>query len=180
MERFRKIELLDIIERITIENNTKPCIKDVLIWVNKDIHVEDFDDYASYFKMVLNEPVLRYYVKLYGLSDLLSKKNDKNKNPDYDMIESIREKFKAGGDDKSKNSRFTDTELRDIIQEYTKAYGKKPSVIDLTRYINTNSEKYKKATDNGKAYVTDGSVRYYINLYGLRELIQELKTRRKT
>ena len=99
MKRFQKKELLREIKNYTITFNKKPTVKELVLFINNHYNPEDYITYDDYISKIVNDSIVRKYIKEYNLKQFLYNKNtpqidiesidklldfDENDNIDYD------------------------------------------------------------------------------------------------
>lgn len=84
MKRFQKKELLQEIKNYTITFNKKPTVKELVLFINNHYKPEDYITYDDYISKIVNDSIVRKYIKEYNLKQFIYNKN----TPQID-IESI-------------------------------------------------------------------------------------------
>ena len=84
MKRFQKKELLQEIKNYTITFNKKPTVKELVLFINNHYNQEDYITYDDYISKIVNDSIVRKYIKEYNLKQFIYNKN----TPQID-IESI-------------------------------------------------------------------------------------------
>ena len=84
MKRFQKKELLQEIKNYTINFNKKPTVKELVLFINNHYNPEDYITYDDYISKIVNDSIVRKYIKEYNLKQFIYNKN----TPQID-IESI-------------------------------------------------------------------------------------------
>ena len=84
MKRFQKKELLQEIKNYTITFNKKRTVKELVLFINNHYNPEDYITYDDYISKIVNDSIVRKYIKEYNLKQFLYNKN----TPQID-IESI-------------------------------------------------------------------------------------------
>ena len=84
MKRFQKKELLQEIKNYTITFNKKPTVKELVLFINNHYDPEDCITYDDYISKIVNDSIVRKYIKEYNLKQFIYNKN----TPQID-IESI-------------------------------------------------------------------------------------------
>ena len=84
MKRFQKKELLQEIKTYTITFNKKPTVKELVLFINNHYNPEDYITYDDYISKIVNDSIVRKYIKIYNLKQFIYNKN----TPQID-IESI-------------------------------------------------------------------------------------------
>lgn len=84
MKHFQKKELLQEIKNYTITFNKKPTVKELVLFINNHYNPEDYITYDVYISKIVNDSIVRKYIKEYNLKQFIYNKN----TPQID-IESI-------------------------------------------------------------------------------------------
>ena len=84
MKRFQKKELFQEIKNYTITFNKKPTVKELVLFINNHYKPEDYMTYDDYISKIVNDSIVRKYIKEYNLKQFIYNKN----TPQID-IESI-------------------------------------------------------------------------------------------
>lgn len=75
MKRFQKKELLQEIKNYTITFNKKPTVKELVLFINNHYNPEDYITYDDYISKIVNDSIVRKYIKEYNLKQFLYNKN---------------------------------------------------------------------------------------------------------
>ena len=75
MKRFQKKELLQEIKNYKITFNKKPTVKELVLFINNHYDPEDYITYDDYISKVVNDSIVRDYIKEYNLKQFIYNKN---------------------------------------------------------------------------------------------------------
>ena len=75
MKRFQKKELLQEIKNYTITFNKKPTVKELVLFINNHYKPEDYITYDDYISKIVNDSIVRKYIKVYNLKQFIYNKN---------------------------------------------------------------------------------------------------------
>ena len=75
MKRFQKKELLQEIKNYTITFNKKPTVKELVLFINNHYKPEDYITYDDDISKIVNDSIVRNYIKEYNLKQFLYNKN---------------------------------------------------------------------------------------------------------
>ena len=75
MTRFQKKELLQEIKNYTITFNKKPTVKELVLFINNHYKPEDYITYDDYISKIVNDSIVRKYIKEYNLKQFIYNKN---------------------------------------------------------------------------------------------------------
>ena len=75
MKRFQKKELLQEIKNYTITFNKKPTVKELVLFINNHYNPEDYITYDDYISKIVNDSIVRKYIKVYNLKQFIYNKN---------------------------------------------------------------------------------------------------------
>ena len=75
MKRFQKKELLQEIKNYTITFNKKPTVKELVLFINNHYNPEDYITYDNYISKIVNDSIVRKYIKEYNSKQFIYNKN---------------------------------------------------------------------------------------------------------
>ena len=75
MKRFQKKELIQEIKNYTITFNKKPTVKELVLFINNHYNPEDYIIHDDYISKIVNDSIVRKYIKEYNLKQFIYNKN---------------------------------------------------------------------------------------------------------